>query len=67
MILIIVGIVLYVGMLLDILAFRKMSARADTNMRIVCYGELSYSNFVRQYLLKFTTEDKKFIKLDFTR
>ena len=67
MILIIVGIVLYAGMLLDILAFRKMSARADRNMRIVCYGELSYSNFVEQNLLKFTTEDKKFLKSDFTR
>ena len=58
LILIIAGIVLYVVILLVILVFCRISARADRDMRIICNGELSYSNSEGQNLLELTTEDK---------
>ena len=59
LILIFVGIVLYIFILLVILAFCRISARADRDMRKICNGELSYSNSEGQNILKLTTEDKK--------
>ena len=58
MILIVVGIVLYILILLVILAFCRISARADRDMRIICKGELSYAGSEGQNLLKLKTEDK---------
>ena len=58
MILIVVGIVLYILILLVILAFCRISARADRDKRIICNGELSYAGSEGQNLLKLKTEDK---------
>ena len=58
--LIIIGIVLYLFISLVILAFCRISARADRDMRVICEGELSYSNEEGQNTLKIKTDDKDY-------
>ena len=58
MLIIIIGVFLYLAILLAILAFCKTSARADMDMRVICKGELSYSNAEGRNTLKLTIDDK---------
>ena len=54
-----IGIALYVGIFLFILAFCKIGARADKNMRMICNGDFIYSDLEGHNSLNLKTEDKK--------
>ena len=58
MLIIIMGIFFYLAILLVVLAFCKTSARADRDMRLICKGELSYSNAEGRNTLKLTIDDR---------